>query len=125
MEIGGRDLKPLRAGVGRPAFAVQAFAHFLAGLEKRHALLIHRNMRPGARIAPRTGWTVLHRKCPETAQLDPVTSRQSGHDLIENRVHNVLYIPLIEVRVMLGDALDKFGFDHRDWDPGACGYPFP
>jgi hypothetical protein len=29
------------------------------------------------------------------------------------------------VRVVLGDALNKFGFDHRSWDPGSCGYPFP
>jgi hypothetical protein len=29
------------------------------------------------------------------------------------------------VRVVLGDALNKFGFDHRDRDPGRCGYPFP
>jgi hypothetical protein len=29
------------------------------------------------------------------------------------------------MRVVLGDALNKFGFDHRDWDPGRCGYPFP
>jgi hypothetical protein len=29
------------------------------------------------------------------------------------------------VRVVLGDALNKFGFDHRSWDPGSGGYPFP
>jgi hypothetical protein len=29
------------------------------------------------------------------------------------------------MRVVLGDTLNKFGFDHRDWDPGACGRPFP
>jgi len=26
---------------------------------------------------------------------------------------------------VLGDALNKFGFDHRSWDPGSGGYPFP
>src|SRR5882724_3719957 len=46
-----RDRNVLGTGVGRPAFAVQAFAHFLAGLEKRHALLVDRHMRAGARIA--------------------------------------------------------------------------
>jgi hypothetical protein len=29
------------------------------------------------------------------------------------------------MRVVLGDTLNKFGFDHRDWDPGRCGSPFP
>jgi hypothetical protein len=29
------------------------------------------------------------------------------------------------VRVVLGDALNKFGFDHRSWDPGSGGCPFP
>jgi hypothetical protein len=53
------------------------------------------------------------------------TPRQCCHDLVEDRVHNVLHIPLIEVRVVLGDALNKFGFDHGSWDPGSCGYPFP
>jgi len=62
---------------------------------------------------------VLHRKRAETAQFDPVAARQSRDDLIEDRVHNVLHIPLIEMRVVLGDALNEFGFDHRDWDPGA------
>ena len=52
-------------------------------------------------------------------------ARQGCDDLVEDRVHNVLDIPLVEVRVVLGDTLNKFGFDHRDWDPGTCGYAFP
>ena len=104
------------------AVAVQPFAHFLAGLEERNALLIDRDMRAGARIAAGAGGTMLDRECAETAQLDPVAARQGSHDLIEDRVHNILDIPLIEMRVVLGDALNKFGFDHRDWDPGTCGY---
>jgi hypothetical protein len=28
------------------------------------------------------------------------------------------------VRVVLGDALNEFGFDHGSWGPGSCGYPF-
>jgi hypothetical protein len=61
---------------------------------------------------------MLHRECTETAQLDPVAARQRRDDLIENRVHDILDIPLIEMRVVLGDSLNEFGFDHRDWDPG-------
>ena len=78
-------------------------------------------MGAGARIAPGAGGTMLHRERAETAQLDAVAARQRCDDLIENRVHDVLDIPLIEVRVVLGDTLNKFGFDHRDWDPGMCG----
>src|SRR5205085_10734012 len=40
-------------------------------------------------------------------------------DLVEDRVYNVLDIPLIEMRVVLGDTLNEFGFNHRDWDPGT------
>jgi uncharacterized integral membrane protein len=45
------------------------------------------------------------------------SARQRRHDLIENRVHDVLDIPLIEVRVVFGDALNEFGFDHRGCGP--------
>jgi hypothetical protein len=82
-------------------------------------------MRAGARIAAGTGRAMLHRERAETAQLDTVAARQRCHDLIEDRVHDILDIPLIEVRVVLGDTLNKFGFDHRDWDPGICGDAFP
>src|SRR3954468_19062717 len=105
----------LCAGVGRTAVTVQPFAHFLAGLEERHTLLIDRHMGAGARIAAGPGRTMLDRERAETAQLDPIAARQGRHDLIENRVDDILDIPLIEVRVVLGDALNQFGFDHRDW----------
>jgi hypothetical protein len=29
------------------------------------------------------------------------------------------------MRVVLGDTLNEFGFDHRDWDPGTWDFPFP
>src|SRR5260370_8692668 len=96
-----RDPKNLRAGVGSSAFAVQPFAHFLAGLEERYALLIHRHMRAGAGIAAGPGRTMLHRKCAETAQLDAVAPRHVRDDLIEHRISNVLDIPLIPLRIVL------------------------
>ena len=82
-------------------------------------------MRAGTRIAPRARRAMLDRESAESAQLDTVAARQGSHDLIEDRVHNILHIPLIEMRVVLGDALNKLGFDHRYWDPRSCGYPFP
>jgi hypothetical protein len=39
---------------------VQSLAHFLAGLEKRNRLFIHRDMRASARIAPDSRVPVLH-----------------------------------------------------------------
>src|SRR5579863_203194 len=113
------------AGVHSPAIAVQPFTHFLAGLEKRHALLIHRHMRTRPRIAAGTGGAMLYRKSAKTTQFDPIAPRQSGDDLIENCVNDILDIPLVEVRVMLGDTLNEFGFDHRDEDPGKYGHAFP
>ena len=82
-------------------------------------------MRAGARIAAGARRAMLDRKGAETAQLDPVAARQRGGDLIEDRVHDLLDVPLIEVRVLLGDALNEFGFDHRDRSPVPCGHPFP
>jgi hypothetical protein len=55
----------------------------------------------------------------ETTQFHPVATRQRRHDLIEYRVHNVLDIPLVEMRVVLGDTLNQFGLDHREGDPAA------
>jgi hypothetical protein len=60
---------------------------------------------------------MLHRERAETAQLDAIAARQGGYDFIEDCVHNVLHIPLVKVRVVLGDALNQFGFDHRRQDP--------
>jgi len=133
-EIGGQD--PRNTAPGRKlrnalraslwgTVAVQPFPHFLARLEERDALLIDRNMRAGARVASRTGRAMLDRESAETAQLDAVAARQRSYDLIENRIHNVLHIPLVEVRVVLGDALNEFGFDRRNWGPGSGGYAFP
>src|SRR5688500_16791610 len=84
----------LRAGLGRAVLAVQPLAHFLAGLEERDALLVDRNMGAGARIAACTRRTMLDRESTESAQLDTIAARKRGDDLIENRVHNVLHIPL-------------------------------
>ena len=81
-------------------------------------------MRAGTRIAAGAGRAVFDRESAETAQLDPIAARQGRDNLIENCVHNVLDIPLVEMRVVLGDTLNKFGFDHRDWDPGRCGTAF-
>lgn len=99
--------------------AIQPLAHFLAGFEERNALLIDRDMGASTRIATGTCRAVLHRKGTEAAQLDAVTARESRYDLFENRIHNILDIPLVQMRVVLGDTLNKFGFDHREIGPGS------
>ncbi|MGY4499808.1 hypothetical protein ACVWYH_003739 [Bradyrhizobium sp. GM24.11] len=99
--------------------AIQPLAHFLAGLEERNALLIDRDMGAGARIAAGARGAVLHRESTEAAQLDAVAARECRYDLLENRIHNVLDIPLVQMRVVLGDTLNKFGFDHREIGPGS------
>ena len=68
---------------------------------------------------------MLDREGAETTQLDPVAARQRSNDLIKNRIYDILDIPLIKVRVVLGDALNEFGFDHREFGPGIVSYPFP
>src|SRR4029079_7059005 len=98
----------LCASLGRAVLAVQPLTHFLARLEERHALLVDRHMGAGTRIAARARRAMLDRKSTEAAQLDTVAARQGSDDLIENSVHDVLHVPLIEVRVVLGDALNKF-----------------
>lgn len=107
----------LRARFTRGILTIEPLAHFLAGLEKRHALLVDRDVFSRARIAARARRTMFDRERPKTTQFDPIAPRKRGDNLVENRVHDVLHIPLIEVRVVLGDALNEFGFDHRDWDP--------
>ena len=99
--------------------AIQPLTHFLAGLEERNALLVDRNMGAGAWIATSARGAVLHRESAEAAQLDAVSARECRNDLLENRIHNVLDIPLVKMRVVLGDTLNKFGFDHREIGPGS------
>src|SRR6185295_2189643 len=80
--------------------AVQPFPHLLARLEERDAFLVDRHVGAGARIAPGPRGAVLDGERAETTQLHPVAARQRRHDLIEDRVHNVLDIPLVEMRVV-------------------------
>ena len=99
--------------------AVEPLTHFLAGLEERYALLIDGDMGAGARIAAGARGAMLDREGTKTAQLDAVTACEGCYDFLENRIHNVLDIPLVQMRVVLGDTLNKFGFDHREIGPGS------
>ena len=75
-------------------------------------------MGAGTGIAAGAGRPVFDRKRAKSPQFNPVAARQRGNDLIEDRVDDVLDIPLVQMRVVLGDTLNKLGFDHRNWHPG-------
>lgn len=75
---------------------------------------MHGNMFSSTWVAACTSGAMPYRECAETAELSPITACQRSDDLIENRVHDVLKVPLVEARVLLSDALNKFGFDHCD-----------
>jgi hypothetical protein len=99
-----RDPSGVRPGFG--IIPIEPLAHFLTRLEERDTLLIDRHVSAGSGIAPGTSRAMLHREGTETAQLDPVAARERSNDFIEDRVHDILNIPLVEVRVVLGDTLN-------------------
>jgi hypothetical protein len=85
--------------------------HLLAGPEERDAPLPHRDLRAGARIAPRAGRAVLDRKRPEPAQFDPISPCQRGGNRVQDAIDDVFDVTLVEMRILRGHALDQFGFD--------------
>src|SRR5262245_17740720 len=103
-------LRSMASGRGR---TVEPLAHFLAGLEERHRLLLHRDVRAGARIAAGARRTILDGEGAEAAQLDAIAARHRRDDLAENRVDDVLHVTLVEVGILRRDALHELGFDHR------------
>jgi hypothetical protein len=87
---------------------IEALAHFLAGLEKRHGFLIDRHMRPGSGVATRARRPVLNRKSSEAAQFDAVSPSQRGHDFTEDRVDDIFHVTLVKVGILSRNALDEF-----------------
>jgi hypothetical protein len=101
-----------RFGSRRRLRPVEAFAHFLAGLEERHAFAVDRHMLARSRIAAGPGGAILDGESAESAQLHPVAAGERGDDLAEDRVHDVLDVALVEMRVLRGYALNKLRLDH-------------
>src|SRR5262249_23293401 len=83
--------------------AVQPLAHFLAGLEERHALLIDGNARARARVASFARRPALHREGPEATQLHAIAVRQGIGDLVEDGVDDVFHVALVQVRILRRD----------------------
>ena len=99
--------------------AHQPFTHFLASLKERYVLLVDWHVGAGPRIPTGARRAMLDREGAESPQFHPIATGECSDDLVEDRIHDVLNVPLIAVRVVLGDALDEFGFDHKGVDPGA------
>src|SRR5712692_1175803 len=119
---GADDLADHGRSASAPADAasagtIEALAHFLAGLEERHALLVDRYVRAGARVAAGARRPMLDRERAEAAQLDTVAARERVDDFAEDRVDDVLDVALIKVRILRGDTLDQFRLDHRHLPP--------
>src|SRR3712207_3433984 len=100
-----------------PLSRVEPTMHILAGLERQSALLGHRDRFTIARVAPRARVTLLRREHPKAAQLHPIPSRQSGRDRAQDRIDDDLNVPLVQVRVLLREPFDQFGFEHRSLTP--------
>jgi len=92
----------------RPRRLVQPVAQLLAGLEKRDVLLGDLDAVAGARVATDAGIAALDREGAEAAQLDPVATRQSRGDLVEDRGDDDLDVALIKVRVGFGKPLSTW-----------------
>ena len=54
----------------------------------------------------------LDRERSEAAQFHPIAAGEGIRDGVQDRVHNVLDVPLIQMRVPLGDLQNQIGFDH-------------
>ena len=107
---GGTTFRPYRSNAPvNPALgAIEPLAHFLAGLEKRHAFLIDSDVGAGARIAPGARRALLDRKCAETAQFDPVAARHRRDDLPQYGIDDILDVALVEVGILRRDMLNEF-----------------
>src|SRR6187402_625314 len=88
----------------RGTIFVEALAHFLAGLEEGHALLVDRDMLTGTRVAAGSGGAMLDRERAEPTQLDPVALGHRRGDLAQDGVVDVLNVTLIAVRILGGDT---------------------
>jgi hypothetical protein len=87
--------------------AIQAFAHFLAGLEEGYGFLVYGHMGPGSRIAARPGAPVLDGESPESAQFHAVSAGQRSHDLTQDGVDDILHVTLVKVGILSRNTLDK------------------
>ena len=91
---------------------VEPMVHVLARLEHRDQLLGHRDHLSIARVSSGARLTPLDPKSPEAAQFDASPTRERLGHRGEDRVDDLLHVPLVQVRVLLGDPLNQFRLEH-------------
>src|SRR5271165_3924910 len=87
--------------------AIEALAHFLAGLEKRRQLLGYGNFVAGPRIAAGARLALFGRESAEAAQLHPLAAGEGVGNLAENGIDDILDVALVEMRIAGGHALHE------------------
>jgi hypothetical protein len=83
---------------------IQPLAQQFAGFEKWYGLFRNVDGLAGSGIASLPSISPFDRKGPETAQFNPITSRQGGGDLIKNSGHDTLNVALVEMGIQLCQA---------------------
>ena len=91
--------------------------HIPARLEHWNNFLGNRHCFARAGVAPHPGIALPHRKCAEAAKLSPSTLGKRARNGIEDCLHDLLDVALIQVGVLLRELLDQLGFDHVGYNP--------
>ena len=65
----------------------------------------HRDLGAIPRVSSRARVPLLDREHAKAAQFNPIPLRQRGRDRVQNGVDDGLHVPLVQVRVLLGDPL--------------------
>src|SRR4051794_18140281 len=92
-ERGDRSLQVL-------ALRVDPLSDLLARLEVDGLLLVHDDTLAGPWVASLSRPHLLGREGAEPAQFNPVTGHKSIRDAVEDRVHDGLAVPFVEVPVL-------------------------
>ena len=75
-------------------------------------LFLDRDTFARSRVATHAGVTLLHGKCAETPEFDPIAARHGFNDFVKDRRYDPLNIALVQVRVFIGNLLYQFGSYH-------------
>jgi hypothetical protein len=102
---------PGRCSINRSgSFPIKPRAHFFSGLKERNDFCATCTSAPVLGLRPLRAPRILPEKTPP--KLDSIAAIQSFDDFVNYRVDDVLYVPLVKVRVLRSDALYQLGFYH-------------
>ena len=95
-----------------PAFHfANPFFHLLAGFERDHKLLWHKDFIAGARVSGLAGRPPFHLEYPEIPQLDAMVLDQRLDDCIERLLDDFFRLKLREPN-LFGDGFNNLFFGH-------------